>query len=153
LSGLPVVSPAMLQGKGSELLMAQASCQALEKFLRQRIFHPIAINDSGLSVPADEIGRFTTAMETRASIGLRSDSRLLRLAPLGLRHVRHNVPQRFPVFRPHLRLGRWDTKEDLTCMLNDARCVHLTRAPECLSRLLDRDVRIYQGLIWRKRGA
>ena len=42
------------------VLVARASGQSFEAFLRKRIFEPLGMKDTGFSVPANDLGRFTT---------------------------------------------------------------------------------------------
>jgi CubicO group peptidase (beta-lactamase class C family) len=43
------------------VLIARASDQALDVFLRERIFKPLGMKDTGFSVPAAEVGRLATS--------------------------------------------------------------------------------------------
>jgi CubicO group peptidase (beta-lactamase class C family) len=43
------------------VLVARATGQSFETFLRERIFQPLGMRDTGFSVPADAIDRFTTS--------------------------------------------------------------------------------------------
>ena len=43
------------------VLLARASGQPLESVLRERVFEPLGMNDTGFTVPAKDLGRLTTA--------------------------------------------------------------------------------------------
>ncbi len=51
------------------VLITRASGQALETFLRERLFEPLAMKDTGFSVPATRIDRLATAYWTNADTG------------------------------------------------------------------------------------
>ena len=51
------------------VVIARASGQALETFLRERLFEPLGMNDTGFSVPATRIDRLATAYWTNAETG------------------------------------------------------------------------------------
>ena len=51
------------------VLIARASGQALETFLRERLFEPLGMKDTGFSVPATRIDRLATAYWTNADTG------------------------------------------------------------------------------------
>jgi CubicO group peptidase (beta-lactamase class C family) len=51
------------------VLIARASGQALETFLRERLFEPLGMKDTGFSVPAAQIDRLATAYWTNAETG------------------------------------------------------------------------------------
>jgi CubicO group peptidase (beta-lactamase class C family) len=51
------------------VLIGRATGQALEQFLRERIFDPLGMKDTGFSVPADKIDRFTTAYSPNLQTG------------------------------------------------------------------------------------
>ena len=56
-----------LYNSGSEILgvlIARATGQSLSKFLRERIFAPLGMKDTGFSVPADKLDQFPTAYWT-----------------------------------------------------------------------------------------
>ena len=48
------------------VLIARASGQSFETFLRERIFEPLGMNDTGFSVPAEKRDRFATSYWTNA---------------------------------------------------------------------------------------
>jgi CubicO group peptidase (beta-lactamase class C family) len=57
---------------GSEVLgvlVARASGQSFESFLRERIFEPLGMVDTGFSVPAANVDRFATAYGTDVATG------------------------------------------------------------------------------------
>ena len=57
---------------GSDVLgvvIARASGQPLETFLRERLFEPLGMKDTGFSVPATHINRLATAYWTNADTG------------------------------------------------------------------------------------
>jgi Beta-lactamase class C and other penicillin binding proteins len=57
---------------GSEVLsvlIARASGQAFDTFLRERIFEPLGMNDTGFSVPAAKLDRLTTSYWTNPQTG------------------------------------------------------------------------------------
>lgn len=72
LGGLPLLhqpGQGWLYHTGSEVLgvlIARATGQALETFLRERIFEPLGMKDTGFHVPADEVGRLATAYHFNA---------------------------------------------------------------------------------------
>jgi len=51
------------------VLIARASGQPFETFLRERIFEPLGMRDSSFSVPAADIGRFATSYSTEPETG------------------------------------------------------------------------------------
>jgi CubicO group peptidase (beta-lactamase class C family) len=51
------------------VLIARASGQALESFLRERLFEPLGMKDTGVSVPATKIDRLATGYWTHAETG------------------------------------------------------------------------------------
>jgi CubicO group peptidase (beta-lactamase class C family) len=51
------------------VLIARASGQALESFLRERLFEPLGMKDTGFSVPATQVDRLATAYWTNAKTG------------------------------------------------------------------------------------
>jgi CubicO group peptidase (beta-lactamase class C family) len=51
------------------VLIARASGQPLETFLRERIFEPLGMKDTGFSVPADKIDRLATSYWTNPETG------------------------------------------------------------------------------------
>jgi CubicO group peptidase (beta-lactamase class C family) len=51
------------------VLIARASGQPLETFLRERLFEPLGMKDTTFSVPAAEVGRFTTSYSTNPATG------------------------------------------------------------------------------------
>ncbi|MFI5276764.1 MAG: serine hydrolase domain-containing protein [Ktedonobacterales bacterium] len=51
------------------VLIARASGQPLEAFLRERIFEPLGMKDTSFSVPADKLGRFTDSYFTDPQTG------------------------------------------------------------------------------------
>jgi CubicO group peptidase (beta-lactamase class C family) len=61
-----------LYNSGSEVLsvlVARASGQPFETFLRERIFDPLRMDDTGFSVPAEKLGRFATSYTTNPETG------------------------------------------------------------------------------------
>jgi CubicO group peptidase (beta-lactamase class C family) len=55
---------AWMYNTGSDVLgvlIARAAGQPLETFLRERIFEPLGMRDTGFSVPAGQLGRFATS--------------------------------------------------------------------------------------------
>lgn len=57
---------------GSDLLgvlIARASGQSLETFLRERLFEPLGMKDTGFSVPAEKLDRFATQYRTDFATG------------------------------------------------------------------------------------
>ncbi len=52
------------------VLIARASGQSFEEFLRQRIFEPLAMKDTAFSVPAADIGRLATSYLTDPETGV-----------------------------------------------------------------------------------
>jgi CubicO group peptidase (beta-lactamase class C family) len=57
---------------GSDVLgvvIARASGQPLETFLRERLFEPLGMRDTGFSVPATQINRLATSYWTNAETG------------------------------------------------------------------------------------
>ena len=51
------------------VLIARAAGQPLETFLRERIFEPLGMKDTGFSVPAEKIDRFATSYEVSRETG------------------------------------------------------------------------------------
>ncbi len=51
------------------VLVARAAGQPLEQFLRERIFEPLGMRDTGFSVPADKQGRFAACYSTNGESG------------------------------------------------------------------------------------
>lgn len=51
------------------VLIARASGQPFETFLRERLFEPLGMNDTGFHVPADKLGRFATSYWTNFETG------------------------------------------------------------------------------------
>jgi CubicO group peptidase (beta-lactamase class C family) len=51
------------------VLIARASGQPFETFLRERIFEPLGMKDTGFSVPAGEIGRLSTSYQVNWKTG------------------------------------------------------------------------------------
>jgi CubicO group peptidase (beta-lactamase class C family) len=51
------------------VLLARTAGQPLETFLRERIFEPLGMRDTGFSVPADTLGRFATSYSIEAAGG------------------------------------------------------------------------------------
>ena len=51
------------------VLLARASGRPLEDFLRERIFQPLGMKDTGFSVPAASLARFTDCIEFNAKAG------------------------------------------------------------------------------------
>jgi len=51
------------------VLIARASGQPFETFLRERVFEPLGMRDTGFSVPADDIGRLATSYSTDRETG------------------------------------------------------------------------------------
>jgi CubicO group peptidase (beta-lactamase class C family) len=51
------------------VLMARASGQALETFLRERLFEPLGMKDTGFSVPSAKLDRLATCYQTDAVSG------------------------------------------------------------------------------------
>jgi len=51
------------------VLIARASGQPLELFLRERIFEPLGMQDTGFSVPAEKLDRFATSYATNPASG------------------------------------------------------------------------------------
>jgi CubicO group peptidase (beta-lactamase class C family) len=63
-----------LYNTGSEILgilIARASGQSLEGFMRERIFEPLGMKDTGFVVPAEKMDRFTTNYLTSWETGAR----------------------------------------------------------------------------------
>jgi CubicO group peptidase (beta-lactamase class C family) len=61
-----------LYNTGSDVLgvlIARAADQPLETFMRERIFAPLGMKDTGFSVPAASIGRFATSYWTNLTTG------------------------------------------------------------------------------------
>lgn len=52
------------------VLIARASGQPLAEFLRERIFEPLGMRDTGFSVPADKLDRFTDSYFTNPVTGV-----------------------------------------------------------------------------------
>jgi CubicO group peptidase (beta-lactamase class C family) len=62
-----------LYNTGSDVLgalVARASGQPFEAFLRERIFEPLGMGDTSFSVPADKLGRLATSYEADAETGV-----------------------------------------------------------------------------------
>ncbi len=51
------------------VLIARASGQPFETFLRERVFEPLGMTDTGFSVPAARLGRFATSYSTDPETG------------------------------------------------------------------------------------
>ena len=51
------------------VLIARASGQTLETFLRQRLFEPLGMKDTGFSVPATTLDRLATSYQTNPETG------------------------------------------------------------------------------------
>lgn len=51
------------------VLIARAADQPLETFLRERIFEPLGMKDTGFSVPAEKLGRLATSYDTDPHTG------------------------------------------------------------------------------------
>jgi CubicO group peptidase (beta-lactamase class C family) len=51
------------------VLIARASGQSLETFLRERLFEPLGMKDTGFSVPATKLDRFATSYWTNPDTG------------------------------------------------------------------------------------
>lgn len=51
------------------VLIARATEQPFESFLRERVFEPLGMTDTGFAVPATEIGRFATGYMTDPETG------------------------------------------------------------------------------------
>jgi CubicO group peptidase (beta-lactamase class C family) len=51
------------------VLIARAAGQPFESFLRERVFGPLGMTDTGFAVPATEIGRFATGYMTDPETG------------------------------------------------------------------------------------
>jgi CubicO group peptidase (beta-lactamase class C family) len=51
------------------VLIARASGQALEAFLRERLFEPLGMKDTAFSVPATKLDRLTTSYWTNPKLG------------------------------------------------------------------------------------
>ena len=51
------------------VLIARASGQAFETFLRERLFEPLGMKDTGFSVPAAKLDRFTISYSTNPETG------------------------------------------------------------------------------------
>jgi CubicO group peptidase (beta-lactamase class C family) len=51
------------------VLLARACGQDLESVLRERIFEPLGMDDTGFTVPAEKLSRFTTAYRPDPEIG------------------------------------------------------------------------------------
>jgi len=61
-----------MYGTGSDVLgvlIARASGQPFEAFLRERIFDPLGMKDTGFSVPAEKINRLATSYATNPQTG------------------------------------------------------------------------------------
>ncbi|MDB5078015.1 MAG: class beta-lactamase-related serine hydrolase [Chloroflexi bacterium] len=52
------------------VLIARAAGQPLETFLRERIFAPLGMNDSGFSVPAGNRDRLATCYQANGETGM-----------------------------------------------------------------------------------
>jgi CubicO group peptidase (beta-lactamase class C family) len=51
------------------VLIALASGQPLETFLRERIFEPLGMKDTGFSMPAAKLGRLATSYAVNPDTG------------------------------------------------------------------------------------
>jgi CubicO group peptidase (beta-lactamase class C family) len=51
------------------ILIARAAGESLEAFLRERIFEPLGMHDTGFSVPAEKLGRLASAYIKRQETG------------------------------------------------------------------------------------
>jgi CubicO group peptidase (beta-lactamase class C family) len=51
------------------VLIARAAGQPLETFLRERLFEPLGMKDTGFSVPAEKIDRFATSYQVHPETG------------------------------------------------------------------------------------
>jgi CubicO group peptidase (beta-lactamase class C family) len=75
MGGLPLMhqpGERWMYSTGSDVLgvlIARASGEPFEEFLRERIFDPLGMRDTGFSVPGSKMGRFTTAYWTNQSTG------------------------------------------------------------------------------------
>jgi CubicO group peptidase (beta-lactamase class C family) len=75
LGTLPLLSQpgeSWLYGTGSDVLsvlIARVSGQPLETFLRERIFEPLGMKDTGFSVPADKLDRLASCYFPNPEIG------------------------------------------------------------------------------------
>jgi CubicO group peptidase (beta-lactamase class C family) len=61
-----------MYGTGSDVLgvlIARASGQPLETFLRERLFAPLRMKDTGFSVPADKLDRLDTGYQVNPTTG------------------------------------------------------------------------------------
>ena len=71
LGSLPLIrqpGEAWLYGTGSNVLsvlIARAAGQSLGDFMRERLFEPLGMKDTGFSVPADKIDRLATSLWDR----------------------------------------------------------------------------------------
>jgi CubicO group peptidase (beta-lactamase class C family) len=54
------------------VLIARASGQSFPEFLRQRVFEPLGMKDTGFSVPPEDVGRFNPSYATDPATGARS---------------------------------------------------------------------------------
>ena len=52
------------------VLIARAAGQPLEAFLRERIFAPLGMHDTGFSVPAAKLDRLATSLRTNPETGV-----------------------------------------------------------------------------------
>jgi CubicO group peptidase (beta-lactamase class C family) len=75
LGSLPLIrqpGEAWLYGTGSNVLsvlIARAAGQSMGDFMRERLFEPLAMNDTGFSVPADKMDRLPTSYGTDVTTG------------------------------------------------------------------------------------
>src|SRR4051794_4627064 len=75
LGALPLIrqpGEAWLYGTGSNVLsvlIARAASQSLGEFMRERLFEPLGMKDTGFSVPAEKIDRLATAYGTDFTTG------------------------------------------------------------------------------------
>ena len=71
LGALPLIrqpGEAWLYGTGSNVLsvlIARAAGQSLGEFMRERLFEPLGMKDTGFSVPAEKIDRLATGLLDR----------------------------------------------------------------------------------------
>src|SRR5215211_6536531 len=75
LGSLPLIrqpGEAWLYGTGSNVLsvlIARAAGQSMGDFMRERLFEPLAMKDTGFSVPADKMDRLPTSYGTDVTTG------------------------------------------------------------------------------------